>query len=86
MSASVAGVARSRLRAAQAAGRARNASTGAAGNLATEDLVYMLHGMGIETGIDLELLVEAGRVAEAVVGRRLQGKVHQAGVSSRRAI
>ncbi|MEZ4375697.1 MAG: hydroxymethylglutaryl-CoA lyase [Polyangiaceae bacterium] len=59
---------------------------GAAGNLATEDLVYMLHGMGIETGIDLELLVEAGRVAEAVVGRRLPGKVHQAGVSSRRAI
>lgn len=59
---------------------------GAAGNLATEDLVYMLHGMGIETGVDLELLVEAGRVAEAVVGRRLPGKVHQAGVTSRRAI
>ena len=53
---------------------------GAAGNLATEDLVYMLHGMGIETGIDLEALIEAGRVAEAVVGRRLPGKVHQAGL------
>ena len=52
---------------------------GAAGNLATEDLVYMLHGMGIETGIDLDKLIEAGRVAEAVVGRRLPGKVHQAG-------
>jgi len=53
---------------------------GAAGNLATEDLVYMLHGMGLETGIDLEKLIEAGRVAEAVTGRRLPGKVHQAGL------
>jgi hydroxymethylglutaryl-CoA lyase len=53
---------------------------GAAGNLATEDLVYMLHGMGIQTGIDLEALIEAGRVAEAVVGRQLPGKVHQAGL------
>lgn len=52
---------------------------GAAGNLATEDLVYMLHGMGIATGIDLDALVEAGRVAETLIGRRLPGKVHQAG-------
>ena len=52
---------------------------GAAGNLATEDLVYMLQGMGIETGVDLDKLIEAGRVAETVVGRRLPGKVHQAG-------
>jgi hydroxymethylglutaryl-CoA lyase len=58
---------------------------GAAGNLATEDLVYMLHGMGIETGIDLERLVEAGRVAEGLVGRTLPGKVHQAGVRSLKA-
>jgi hydroxymethylglutaryl-CoA lyase len=58
---------------------------GAAGNLATEDLVYTLHGMGIETGIDLDKLVEAGRVAEAVVGRPLPGKVHQAGVRALRA-
>ena len=55
---------------------------GAAGNLATEDLVYTLHGMGIETGIDLEKLWQAGQVAEAVVGRELPGKVHQAGVRS----
>lgn len=53
---------------------------GAAGNLATEDLVYMLHGMGIETGIDLSRLIDAGRVAEAVLGRKLPGKVHQAGL------
>jgi hydroxymethylglutaryl-CoA lyase len=58
---------------------------GAAGNLATEDLVFMLQGMGIETGIDLERLVEAGRVAESVVGRPLPGKVHQAGVRSLKA-
>ncbi|MGB5811770.1 MAG: hydroxymethylglutaryl-CoA lyase, partial [Polyangiales bacterium] len=55
---------------------------GAAGNLATEDLVYTLHGMGIETGIDLDKLWEAGQVAEAIVGRELPGKVHQAGVRS----
>jgi hydroxymethylglutaryl-CoA lyase len=52
---------------------------GAAGNLATEDLVYMLEGMGIRTGVDLERVVEAGQVAERVVGRALPGKVHQAG-------
>lgn len=53
---------------------------GAAGNLATEDLVYMLEGMGVATGVDLAKLVEAGKIAETVVGRRLPGKVHQAGV------
>jgi len=52
---------------------------GAAGNLATEDLVYMLQGLGVETGVDLDALIEAGRVAETVLGRRLPGKVHQAG-------
>jgi hydroxymethylglutaryl-CoA lyase len=58
---------------------------GAAGNLATEDLVYMLDGMGVATGVDLDKLWEAGRVAAAVVGRELPGKVHQAGVRSLRA-
>ncbi len=58
---------------------------GAAGNLATEDLVYTLHGMGIETGIDLERLWEAGQVAESIVQRKLPGKVHQSGVRSLRA-
>ncbi len=53
---------------------------GAAGNLATEDLVYMLHGMGISTGIDLEKLIVAGRVASRVVESALPGKVHQAGL------
>jgi hydroxymethylglutaryl-CoA lyase len=58
---------------------------GAAGNVATEDLVYMLHGMGIGTGIDLDRLVEAGKAAGSVVGRPLPGKVHQSGVRSLRA-
>lgn len=53
---------------------------GAAGNLATEDLVYMLHGMGIDTGVSLDKLLTAGNVAAAVVGRALPGKVHLAGL------
>lgn len=57
---------------------------GAAGNLATEDLVYTLDGMGVSTGIDLDKLWLAGQVAEAVVGRELPGKVHKAGVRSLR--
>jgi len=52
---------------------------GASGNLATEDLVYLLQGMGYETAVDLDLLLEAGKIAERVVGRPLPGKVHQAG-------
>jgi len=55
------------------------------GQCATEDLVYMLQGMGIESGVDLERLVEAGRAAESIVGRKLPGKVHQSGVRSLRA-
>jgi hydroxymethylglutaryl-CoA lyase len=52
---------------------------GAAGNLATEDLVYLLHGMGVQTGIDLDKLILAGNVAEQVIGHPLPGKVHKAG-------
>ena len=58
---------------------------GAAGNVATEDLVYMLSGMGIETGVDLPRLVEAGRAAGSIVGRVLPGKVLQSGLRSLRA-
>ncbi len=58
---------------------------GAAGNLATEDLVFMLDRMGVGTGVDLPLLLEAGHIAEAIVGRQLPGKVHQAGLPSLRA-
>jgi hydroxymethylglutaryl-CoA lyase len=47
---------------------------GAAGNLATEDLVSMLHAMGIETGVDLDRLVDASRLATAFVGHDLPSK------------
>jgi hydroxymethylglutaryl-CoA lyase len=53
---------------------------GASGNLATEDLVYMLDNMGVSTGVDPEKLFEAGRVAEAIVRRELPGRVHRAGL------
>ena len=53
---------------------------GASGNLATEDLVYMLDGMGIETGVHLPALLDAARAAELIVGRALPGKVKQAGL------
>jgi hydroxymethylglutaryl-CoA lyase len=43
---------------------------GATGNVATEDVVYMLHGMGIETGIDLDLLVDAGLFISEALGRK----------------
>lgn len=52
---------------------------GAAGNVATEDLVFLLQGMGVETGVDLDKLIEAGNIAERVLGRPLPGKVHKAG-------
>lgn len=51
---------------------------GASGNLATEDLVYMLAGMGYETGVDFERLIAAGALAQRLVGRRLPGKTLQA--------
>lgn len=56
---------------------------GASGNLASEDLVYMLHGMGIETGIDLEKLVDAGEVAQEITKRKLPGRYLQACLASR---
>ena len=44
---------------------------GATGNIATEDLVSMLHEMGIETGIDLDALLDAARAVRDVLGRPL---------------
>jgi hydroxymethylglutaryl-CoA lyase len=43
---------------------------GATGNVATEDVVYMLHGMGIETGIDLDKLIDAGVFISDFLGRK----------------
>lgn len=56
---------------------------GAAGNLATEDLVFMLHGMGVQTGIDLGRLVQAGELAQELIGRKLSGKYLQAALGER---
>jgi hydroxymethylglutaryl-CoA lyase len=56
---------------------------GASGNLATEDLVYMLHGMGYETGVDWGRLIAAGERAQELVGRRLPGKALQAEIAGR---
>ncbi len=52
---------------------------GATGNIATEDLVSMLHEMGIETGVSLERLLEAARAAQEVLGRPLGSHVLTAG-------
>ena len=52
---------------------------GATGNIATEDLVSMLHEMGIETGVDLPRLIEASRAAQEVLGRPLGSHVLSAG-------
>ncbi len=51
---------------------------GASGNLASEDLVYMLHGMGIDTGIDLNKLARAGRQISQQLGRQTSSKVARA--------
>jgi hydroxymethylglutaryl-CoA lyase len=52
---------------------------GASGNLATEDLVYMLHGMGIETGVDLEKLIATGNFISAALSRESGSGVGRAG-------
>jgi hydroxymethylglutaryl-CoA lyase len=52
---------------------------GAAGNLATEDLVYMLDGMGIEHGVDLQGVIEAARFIAGELGKPLASKAGQAG-------
>ena len=51
----------------------------ATGNVATEDLVYLLDGEGVETGIDLDALVGVSRWLEEVLGRTLEGYVYRAG-------
>ncbi|RZF35162.1 hypothetical protein LSTR_LSTR007864 [Laodelphax striatellus] len=48
---------------------------GASGNVATEDLVYMLHGLGIHTGVNLSALLEVGQFISAVLQRPTRSKV-----------
>jgi isopropylmalate/homocitrate/citramalate synthase len=52
----------------------------ATGNICTEDLVYLLHGEGVETGIDLDALVGVAEWLEGILGRELEGMVYRAGV------
>jgi hydroxymethylglutaryl-CoA lyase len=54
----------------------------ATGNIATEDLVYLLDGEGIETGVDLDALVGISAWLEDVLGRPLEGQVYRAGAST----
>lgn len=58
---------------------------GATGNVSTEDLVYMLHGMGIETGIDLDKLIDAGVFISEALGRKPNSRVAQAVLNKRAA-
>ena len=51
----------------------------ATGNIATEDLVYLLEGDGIETGVNLDALIETSVWLESMLGRRLEGQVYRAG-------
>src|SRR5439155_4356885 len=51
----------------------------ATGNIATEDLVYLLHGMGYETGISLDPLIECSRWLSERLGKELPGMVAKAG-------
>jgi len=51
----------------------------AAGNLPTEDVVFMLEDMGVSTGIDLEAIIWAARLLEKVLGYTLPGQVMKSG-------
>jgi hydroxymethylglutaryl-CoA lyase/(R)-citramalyl-CoA lyase len=53
----------------------------ATGNIATEDLVYLLEGEGVETGVDLDALIEVSQWLEGLLGRTLEGQVYRAGVA-----
>ena len=58
---------------------------GATGNVATEDVLYMLHGMGIDTGINLDLVCEAGQYISQVLGRVPHSRVNRA-LAAKRAL
>jgi isopropylmalate/homocitrate/citramalate synthase len=51
----------------------------ATGNIATEDLVYLLEGEGVETGVDLDALIAISEWLEELLGRQLEGYVYRAG-------
>jgi hydroxymethylglutaryl-CoA lyase len=57
---------------------------GASGNVCSEDLVHCLHAMGVDTGIDLDRLIETSRRVQEIIGRMLPGQIVKAGKSDRR--
>jgi hydroxymethylglutaryl-CoA lyase len=57
---------------------------GASGNVCSEDLVHCLHAMGVETGIELDRLIETSRRVQDIIGRILPGQIVKAGKSDRR--
>jgi hydroxymethylglutaryl-CoA lyase len=56
---------------------------GASGNVATEDVIYMLEGMGVRTGVDLDKLVEVSRLASTLVGHEMPSKFYRAYMGAR---
>jgi hydroxymethylglutaryl-CoA lyase len=58
---------------------------GATGNVATEDVVYLMHGMGIDTGIDLDQLIDAGSFISENLGRQPNSRVSRAVLNKRAA-
>ena len=56
---------------------------GASGNVATEDVVYMLEGMGVHTGVDLDRLVDCARLASTLVGHEVPSKYYRAAIGAR---
>lgn len=56
---------------------------GATGNIVTEDLVYMLEDMEVDTGVDLDALIDCAHLAQDIVGRELPGQVMKAGPRTR---
>ncbi|MFN8943146.1 MAG: hydroxymethylglutaryl-CoA lyase [Pseudobdellovibrionaceae bacterium] len=59
---------------------------GSLGNVATEDLVYMFHGLGIDTGYSLEKLIETNRWMREILGRPLPSRVSQAAISISKSV
>jgi len=59
-------------------------AAGASGNVATEDVVYLLHGLGIDTGVDLERLAETGQWICGILGRESSSKVGRALAAKRK--
>jgi hydroxymethylglutaryl-CoA lyase len=56
---------------------------GASGNVATEDVVYMLEEMGVKTGVDLDRLIDCSRLASTLVGHEMPSKYYRAAIGAR---